>query len=182
MHNQLSRRINGVYLINTSTTGKLSKLQLSMFSGDCLKWTTFIDTFKAAVDHDQTLEDIQKFQYLTAQVDGEAVRTVKGLQLSNANYKEALQLLEVRYGKKHKIIFVSYESAMDLPKPDNNNESVRSFYDSLETPIRGLRALGKSEDSYGDLSIPIVFEKLPTSVKTQISRTNGDKVFLSKLR
>ncbi|XP_070554690.1 uncharacterized protein [Ptychodera flava] len=66
---------------------------------DCLKWTTFIDTFKAAVDDDPTLEDIQKFQYLSAQLVGEAARTIEGLQLTNANYTEAMQLLKT--AKQH---------------------------------------------------------------------------------
>ena len=155
----------------------LPKLQLPTFNGDCLKWTTFIDTFKAAVDDDPTLEDIQKFQYLSAQLVGEAARTVEGLQLTNANYIEAMQLLKNRYGQTHKIISSHMKALWSLPIPSTNTESIRAFYDSLEKHTRGLKALGKAEDSYGELLVPIVFEKLPASVKTQISRAHGDKAW-----
>ncbi|XP_006820624.1 uncharacterized protein LOC102804018 [Saccoglossus kowalevskii] len=66
---------------------------------------------------------------------------------------------------------------LNLPSPRNNTDSIRSFYDSLKKHIRGLKSLEKSEENYGDLLVPIVFEKLPTNLKTQISRDHGNKAW-----
>ncbi|XP_006819849.1 uncharacterized protein LOC102803860 [Saccoglossus kowalevskii] len=112
-----------------------------------------------------------------AQVEGEAAKTIEGLQLSSANYKEALQLLKDRYGQPHKLISCHMTALWQLPKPNTTIVSIRSFYDSLETHIRGLKSLGKTEESYGELLVPIVLDKLPQSVKIQISREHGDKAW-----
>ena len=50
-----------------------------------------------------------------------------------------------------------------LPDAMYNLDSVKEFYDNLETYIRGLEALGKCEDNYGDLLIPIILEKYPVN-------------------
>jgi hypothetical protein len=158
----------------TKSKVNLPKLQLPKFDGNFLKWTGFIDAFASAVDKDSSLENIQKFQYLIAQLTGEAAKTIEGLQLTNANYHEALELLQGRYGQPHKLIACYMKALWELPKPTNNIDSIRVFYDDLESYIRGLRSLGKTEDSYGDLLVPIVFEKLPGHIKQHISREHGD--------
>jgi hypothetical protein len=167
---------------NLSTGGaktkvNLPKLQLPKFDGNYLKWTGFIDAFTSAVDKDSSLENIQKFQYLIAQLIGEAAKTIEGLQLTNANYIEALEILKQRYGQPHKLIASYMKALWELPKPTHSIDSIRTFYDNLETHIRGLRSLGKLEDSYGDLLVPIVFKKLPGHIKTHISREHGDKAW-----
>jgi hypothetical protein len=43
----------------------------------------------------------------------------------------------------------------------------------MEIHIRGLEALGKKQDTYGDLLIPIVLGKLPTTIKYNLIRENG---------
>nr|XP_006816325.1 PREDICTED: uncharacterized protein LOC102803186 [Saccoglossus kowalevskii] len=161
----------------TTRTVNLPKLQLPTFEGNILKWTTFIDAFRSSVDNDSSLENIQKFQYLMTQLSGKAARTVKGLQLTNANYSEALTLLEQRYGQPHKIISSYMKALWELQPPDNSLSSMTNFYDNLETYIRGLRSLGKKEDYYGDLHVPIIFEKLPANTRTQISREHGNNAW-----
>ncbi|XP_006822543.1 uncharacterized protein LOC102806338, partial [Saccoglossus kowalevskii] len=151
----------------TTRTDNLPKLQLPTFEGNILKWSTIIDAFRSSVDNDSSLENIQKFQYLMTQLSGEAARTVEGLQLTNANYSEALTLLEQSYMK----------ALWELQPPDNSLSSMTNFYDNLETYIRGLRSLGKKEDSYGDLLVPIIFEKLPANTRTQISREHGNNAW-----
>ena len=52
------------------------------------------------------------------------------------------------------------QALLEMPSPSNTLASLRNFYDSVESHIRGLASLGKSEQSYGDLLIPIVIGKL----------------------
>ena len=170
-HNHSSRRIN------------LPKLVLPRFSGDLLQWITFKEAFNAAVADDDNLDEIQKFQYLQSQLDGDAARTIAGLPLTNANYAEAMSLLEKRFGQPHKIISSYMKALLELPKPVDTISSLQDFYDKSETYIRSLRSLGKTEDAYGDLLVPIIFEKLSNRFRTQISREHGDVAWtLSELR
>ena len=135
--------------------------------------TPFYDGFCAAVHNDDNLDNTQRFQYLASTLSGEASRAIDRLPLTNANYDEALSVLKQRYGQPHKIIAGYMKALWELPKPTDSIACVKDFYDSLETYIRGLKSLGKTEESYGDLRIPIILEKLPGSLKTHISRTHG---------
>jgi hypothetical protein len=181
-HNKLNNS-----LLNTSQSTprkvNLPKLQLPKFDGNILKWSPFYDAFCAAVHNDDNLDNIQKFQYLNSTLSGEAAHAIEGLPLTNSNYEEALSVLTKRYGQPHKIINSYMKALWELPKPSDNLANLKEFYDNLETYIRGLRSLGKTEDSYGDLLIPIIFDKLPPQLKTQISRDHGDKAWtLNELR
>ncbi|XP_074644270.1 uncharacterized protein LOC141901090 [Tubulanus polymorphus] len=127
----------------------LPKLTLAKFDGDLLKWQEFIDGFNSAANDDPNLDDVVKFQYLRAQLNGEAYRTIEGLALTASNYANALQ------------------------RPTEDMQSLMEFSDKLETYIRGLSALGKNEDSYGDLLTPIILDKLPGMIRRQITRDNN---------
>ncbi|XP_074645964.1 uncharacterized protein LOC141902221 [Tubulanus polymorphus] len=162
---------------------QLPKLSLPTFDGDILKWQTFFDGFFSAVDSDENLTNIQKFQYLSAQLKGDAAKTIENLSLTNENYNQALELLLNRYGTPHKIVAAYMKALWELSPPSDRDNSLRNFYDSLESYIRGLNSLGKSEESYGDLLVPIIMEKLPSGTKQQITRDHGNNAWsLTDLR
>ena len=120
--------------------------------------------------------DMQKFQYIRRQLDDEATWTIAGLPFSNSNCMEAMSLLEKCYGQPNKIISGHMKALWELLKPADNLQSMKKdFYNNNETYIRGLRSLGKTEDTYGDLFLPVIFEKLPNIMKTQISCEHGDR-------
>jgi hypothetical protein len=54
-----------------------------------------------------------------------------------------------------------------------NVHNLRSFYDKLESCIRGLSSLGKSEEGYGELLVPLILEKLPEDTRRQLTRSHG---------
>ena len=62
------------------------------------------------------------------------------------------------------------QALLDLSSPTGSVTNLRRFYDSMENHIRRLEALGKKQDTYGDLLIPIVLAKIPTSIKHNIIR------------
>ena len=143
-----------------------------------------IDTFKAARDSDCALDAVQKFQYLRSQLSGDAAKVIEGLALTSVNYKEAMTLLRERYGQPHKVRSALMKALWELPKPAEDIVSLRTFYDCLQSYIRGLAALGKTEESYGDLLVPIIIEeKLPSNLRQLIAREHGNKEWtLTELR
>ena len=153
---------------------RLPKLNLTAFDGDILKWQSFHDDFKSAIDDNAVLSNIEKFQYLRSQLGGEAAKTIEGLPLTDANYSHAMTLLRDRYGQPHKVINAYMRALWELEKPCEDLISLRTFYDSLESYIRGLKALGKDEVSYGELLVPMVLDKLPSSVRKQLARDHGN--------
>jgi len=64
------------------------------------------------------------------------------------------------------------EALLILPSPTDHLSSLRLFYDSVETHIRGLESLGKKTETYGDILVPII-QKLPNGIKRNLARQNG---------
>ena len=89
------------------SVSRLPKLSLPTFSGDPLMWQSFWDAFEAAINSNSTLDGVQKFNYLRAQIQGEASRAIAGLPLTSANYDHAVALLKVRFGQPQKVALKS---------------------------------------------------------------------------
>ena len=83
---------------------RLPKLSLPYFSGDPLMWQTFWDSFNAAVHTNPNLTGVQKFNYLKAQLKGDAIRVVSGFPLTDVNYQHSITLLRERFGQPYKLI------------------------------------------------------------------------------
>ena len=81
------------------TTVKL--LTIQPFKGALTTWTMFWDSYKAAIHDNASLSDIDKFNYLRSLLQGPAV---SGLTLTAPNYKEAVSVLEKRFGNKQQIV------------------------------------------------------------------------------
>ncbi|XP_065897328.1 uncharacterized protein [Dysidea avara] len=150
---------------STEATATSSKLDLPQFSGSPLNWQPFWDCFQAAVDTNRSLTGVQKLSYLRAQVRGEASRIIAGFQLTNASYADSVQLLKDRFGQPYKQIDAHMQALIDLPGPTNSLSSTREFCDATESHIRSLSALGKTEDTYGSLLVPLILGKLPGKIK-----------------
>ena len=95
---------------------------------------------------------------------------ISGFTLTSANYQEAKTLLQERFGQTNKIIHAHMRALSNLPKPSNTVSTLRHFYDSIESHIRGLSALGTSEDSYSALLATIMYDKLPTGTRQHMAR------------
>ena len=148
----------------------LPKLHLPTFSGSPLDWQGFWDSFHAAVHSNPVLDDVQKLNYLRTQLLDEGSHAISGFTLTSANYQEAKTLLQERFGQTNKIIHAHMRALSNLPKPSNTVSTLRHFYDSIESHIRGLSALGTSEDSYSALLATIMYDKLPTGTRQHMAR------------
>ena len=69
---------------------RLPKLNLPYFSGNPLTWQTFWDSFSAAVHNNPKLTGVQKFNYLRAQLRGDATKVIAGFPLTDANYQHSI--------------------------------------------------------------------------------------------
>ena len=149
----------------------LPKLTLPIFSaGDPLTWQTFWDSFYVSIHANPNLSHIQKFTYLKAQLQGDAARAIADLPLTDRNYLHSITLLEDRYAQPHKFISAHMTALLEMPSPTNSLASLRIFYDSVESHIRGLSFIGKSEHSYGDILVPILLGKLSPEIRRNLAR------------
>ena len=97
----------------SSDMPKLPKLQLPKFSGDPKKWQEWWDSFQ--VIHENTsLSDVNKFRHLKTLLEGPAATAISGIQPTNANYREAVELLQTRFAQRQLIINEHMEVLLNL--------------------------------------------------------------------
>ena len=77
---------------HTSNTVKLPKLEIPCFTGDVLNFHEFWDSFEVCVHSNTRLADVEKFTYLKSKLKGDALQSVAGLSLNNANYTVAINI------------------------------------------------------------------------------------------
>ena len=151
---------------------KLPKLEIEKFSGDPKKYVTFRDAFDVAVLKNEYLSDGEKFTYLRSYLSGEAARLIAGMSMTNNNFKEALDLMEKRFGNKQIIINSHMEALMKIypVRYSDDTKGLRALYDRVEMNLRSLKGLGVSSDAYGCLLVPVLKAKLPSEVNLILSR------------
>ena len=101
-------------------------------------------------DSHPELSKVDKLRYFQTSLIGDPAQTIAGLQITNENYDEAIELLEKRFGNKQIIISRHIEDLMQLPKVSSNDDlrGMRILYDKLETTTRNLKSIGITSDGY----------------------------------
>ena len=155
------------------TSVKLPTLQLPVFDGNVMKYTEFWDIFKATVDGNPKLSDVEKLSYLKDRLKGKALDCIKGLPITNASYGVAKKNLQDRFGNPQQSVEAHYEALMKMPNCSSTTTSLRSFYDSLETHLRSLEAL--AQDTTSTLLVTLVLDKIPKDVKLQLELKQDGK-------
>ena len=161
----------------TADKVKLPKLTIQRFNGELTTWMTFWDSFKSAVHDNPSLTDMDKFNYLRSYLERSALEAVSGLTLTSANYREAIDILQKRYGDKQQIISRHMDVLLNVEPvtSQHNVKALRHLYDLLESQMRSLRSLGVTSDSYGNLLSSVLLNKLPSELRLVVSRGIGDR-------
>ena len=106
-----------------------------------------------------------------------AESVVAGLSLTADNYKVAIEILKDRFGKPQLLISNYMDALLKLPSVNSVHETkkLRELYDKIEINIRGLNALGVESQSFGNLLVPIVMEKIASEFRLIVSRKFGSE-------
>lgn len=183
--NSQSEATVGDSVINTSANGqqnvvkpkarstiKLPKLELKKFYGNPKLWQSFWDSFSTAVDSNESLEDVEKFNYLKNLVEGAALSTISGLSLTSENYNNAIALLKQRFGNEQVIINSHMNALINMHSLTKTSDlkKLRKFYDEIEVQVRGLESLKVLSGEYGSMMTSILMSKLPDDLKLIIGR------------
>lgn len=128
---------------------QLPQMKIPTFNGNYTEWTPFIDMFNAVVHNNDSLSPVQKFQYLKQALTDEAASTLKHLQISEANYTTAYELLKGKYAKEDIIIEAHFQAIMNSSSIKSpSGVELRKLLNVFEENIRALKALNLSTDSW----------------------------------
>ena len=175
---------NSSTISHSSAKIKLPKLSLKKFKGDIEEWTPFWDSYTSAIHDNPDLSDIDKFNYLNSLLESKAAEAIAGLKITSANYQEAVDVLNQRFGDKQQIINSHMDSLLQLPAVTSLHDvqSIRQLYNKVESHIRGLKSLGVETATYGNLMISILMQRLPPGLRIIVTKKmQEDEWSLNKL-
>ncbi|XP_045028551.1 uncharacterized protein LOC123471380 [Daphnia magna] len=161
------------------TTTKLPKRQIKPFKGDVLEWTAFWEGYNAAV-HESAIPAVQKFGYLKDYLKGEAQLCVENLELTDANYTVAVNLLKTMYGKPDVLIEAhTHKLATLQPVKDiADTAALRCFQLTIQSHINALETLGVARTSHGCLLGSSILRSIP--FKLQAKATQPSESYYTK--
>ncbi|XP_066925958.1 uncharacterized protein [Clytia hemisphaerica] len=99
-------------------------------------------------------------------LEGTALKSINGLELTQTNYNVAIEILKERYGNTQLIIDNHYTKLSDLGVATDRTYSLRSTFDTIEQHLRSLEALGEHIDQRQNITL--IRRKFPESVIKQI--------------
>lgn len=121
---------------------RLPKLNLPTFSGKYEEWLPFFYTFHSIIHVNESLDDIQRLQYLRALLTDKAKNVISSLEISAVNYQVAWNLLKDRYDNKRVITQNHIRAIMELPSMTRENAcKLRQIADGASRHIHALQAL-----------------------------------------
>ena len=124
------------------------------------------------VHENEQLNDIDKFNYLKHFLEDGARKVISGLELTEANYEEAIKLLEKRFAKPEIIKNVHINGIIKAQSvfSEKNIGWLQELFDIVENHHRGLQALKISESTYSIILVPVVMDNIPGPVHLNIIR------------
>ena len=155
---------------------KLPKLTIQPFGGDLTMWTPFWESYLAAIHDNPSLTDTEKFNYLRSLLKHTALDAISGFSLTAPNYKEAVSVLEKRFGNKQQIVTKHMDALMNLDAvtSSTNIMALHRLYDHVESYTHSLKSLGVESGSYGGLLASVLLNKLPQELQLLVSRKIGE--------
>ena len=78
-------------------------------------YRTFWQSFESTVHNNTELAMIDKFNYLFSLLEGQALRSIKGLAITEDNYQSAVHILQERFGKSQQIISAHMDELLKIP-------------------------------------------------------------------
>ena len=136
----------GVPVTRHTPTIKLPKLELQKFDGNFLRWQEFWDSFEASIHRNPNLQPVEKFNYLRAELEVDAIEVISRRELTKSNYEVTVNLLQGRFGRDELMMDAHYSALMDLPVSLNVIEKLRATCDMIEKHLHSLKALGENVD------------------------------------
>jgi len=140
-------------------------MKLPKFSGKYSEYKQFIGILEQLVDSDNSLSNIEQLNPLLACLS-EALRTIKALQILDANYKKALASLKRVYDYLYLIFIETLAQLFEIPSITKPSASaLRLIIDTASVIFDSLMSLGDGKDIVNAVIIHIVLSKVDPYTK-----------------
>lgn len=152
---------------------KLPQLDLPHFDGDLSQWVAYINLYESLVHSRRDFTPAQKLAYLMASLTGEPKGLVQHLDIVDANYEIARNLLYRRYQNVRLLADNHVSTILSLPKISGTQDLRLHLLNPLLVAINGLKRLELPVSSWCFLLLHIVLNKLSHDLRDRFDREYG---------
>jgi hypothetical protein len=182
---KLTNQNNQGAVVNSSNKDriKLPTISLPEFSGSFEKWLPFRDSFVKLIHSNESLSDIEKMHYLRSTVTGDALCTIEGLSLSDANYSAAWSLLVQRFENQRLLIGTHVRKIVNWPAITKTTAALlRQLIIDTKSSLEALKSLNEPVEHWDSVLVTIISDKLDYQTKREWQKTlSNEKVPFSYL-
>ncbi|XP_070067080.1 uncharacterized protein [Drosophila virilis] len=137
-------------------------------------WSDFSNMFTTVIDKDPYLTNIEKLQHLRSCLKGTALNTIRSLEMSNANYATALELLDKRFNNKRLVFEAHINENLRLRKVDKGaTTQLSEFSDKVNSHLLALKSMGSVEQIAGSIIVHILLQKLDSATQANVIPSCG---------
>ncbi|XP_071050692.1 uncharacterized protein [Onthophagus taurus] len=144
---ELNKSVNKTTILDTYSqfSANVPSWNLPQFKGSYEEWLRFFELYKSLVHDNARLNKIQKFYYLQSCLKDDALRIINSLEISEANYDVAIELLRERYENKKVIKKRNHvKNIFELqPLTRESHVNLRKLIDNFLKDFRSLQTLDK---------------------------------------
>ena len=156
---------------------KLPHLECDSFAGDekdSLKFAEFLNKFKNLIGNRGVLSNSVKLTYLKSYLRGYASKVVDHLPICDANYEEALEILEAEFLNKDEIVNTLFKKLLETHvKPDKTYRTTKLFLNDMRSILHDLKSHDRDLLSHApsaEFVGHLIFNKLPDAFRLELAR------------
>lgn len=124
--------------MGVSRSPHLPKVNIPIFDGDLVKWTTFRDTYVSLVHDEPCISNIEKFNCLRVSLKGEASTYIANISVNNDNYSLAWKAILQAYDNPRVLAsfyvkkVLEYSSSHSKPSLESYQKYLSGVVDNIE--------------------------------------------------
>jgi len=127
------------------------------------------------VHNDDNCPAAQKFSHLRSTLSGQALDIIKGLPMTENNYKMAIKKLQQRYDNRSLVIQSHIRAILDCHQVESGMQ-LQTLHSNVSAHVAALAALEQPIQHWDAWLVTVVLRKLDQSTNQdwQLRRTNTD--------
>ncbi|XP_076232907.1 uncharacterized protein LOC143178258 [Calliopsis andreniformis] len=152
--------------INARPTSQLARVNLPTFSGDIATWKSFHDRFKLLIIDDPSLSDVTRLHHLNSCLKDDASDIISTLPITENNFKVAWNLINSHFDNDRHLIQIHLRALSSLTFiVEETAQELRSLLKKVNVAVQSLRNLKRPVDSWDDILVFLVSERLDASTQ-----------------
>lgn len=137
------------------------QINFPKFDGTFQQWASFSAHFTANIHNDESLTDLQRFDYLVSALNSPALKVISHLPVCAESYKEAWDKLETYFHRKRRTINAYLRKIIAHPQiKSNDDNSLRELIHLFDLTKCALDILEDPEQQFNTLWMCLLTEKL----------------------